>query len=291
MFMKNQIIFYLFLGLIYGGSLSGCEVSDDFMVEDELNPSDPNAPLTPTLPAPNPSLMGGMLTPSPTPFPTGGMGEPNQCQAEGQRLGVCSMCDYTLTPVVPETETMCPFVDCDSLGTYATREVENGWTVCEYFPYDIGNPVCKGLGECNSNPSEVCTPQPTEILFTAYPGCASFTGCDGNAVPTALLKSPGDPCNGFGECQEDGQCSIAGGCATLDIVGSNEFCGVNDSNQCESLVVASSYQNIDKISCIAYCQRSRMECRNGWESNGGCSKGDEIGCSVDKREIICQCAP
>ena len=285
--MQNQIILYISFILVGGLGLSACEISDDFVIDLDAELPNPNPN-----PNPTPNLTGGMISPQTGgSMLSGGALNPTGCQAEGQRLEVCSICDSTLMPVIPDTEPMCPFVNCDSLGTYATREVDNGGIVCEYFPYDVGNPICKALGECNTNPEEVCVPQITETLFTAYPGCGEYTGCEGNTAPTATLKAPGDPCNGFGECQDDGQCSVAAGCTTLDIIGSNEFCGVSDDNLCESLVVASSYQSIDKISCIAYCQRSRMECRNGWKSNGGCTKGEEVGCSVDQREIICQCAP
>ena len=53
------------------------------------------------------------------------------------------------------------------------------------------------------------------------------------------------------------------------------------------------YQALEEINCRAYCIRglNRQGCLDGWESNGNCQEGANIGCNTNSRDVICLCEP
>lgn len=213
---------------------------------------------------------------------------PDNCVV-GEELGLCAVCGPLLTPIMPTNDPNCPPIDCSSLTQYQAMNIENGGRVCMQYIADPPSSSCKDLGACYESAEEACSINPTPIpLVTVYPGCGEFTGCEGDLSPDGSQKPEGAECHSLGSCGADG-CSAPASCSGIQPQYVKEFCpDSNAPEQCDKYIDINGVDNADDIDCTIACA-TIGRCQTGWDSNGGCNRGGEIGCSTRRRQLICRC--
>ena len=270
-----------------------CQISDDLLIEEDQGAMmvDPNNPF------PNAGSSGAGTNEAGTQNSTAGMstttgaGVSSMGCTVGESLGLCSICGPDKQAKMPDNDDQCPPINCESLSRYQVRELEDGGKICERYPFTQTGGNCEVLGLCVENPTLVCMEEPMVELLTWYPGCGEFIGCENNEPPSINTVAEGTECYSFGTCDQIGGCSVAQSCYGLDTTDGNEHCS-SDINGCKVYTSARHYQNLEEITCRAYCIRgANRGCLDGWESNGACQEGSNIGCNSSRRDIVCLCEP
>ena len=207
----------------------------------------------------------------------------------GENLGLCAVCGQLLTPIMPINDGNCPPIDCSSLTQYQSMNIENGGRVCLQYLADPPTSSCKELGVCYESPEDACILNPTPIpLVTVYPGCGEFTGCEGDISPDGSQKPEGAECHSLGTCGASG-CSAPPSCSGIHPEFVREFCPEpNAPEQCDKYIDLNGVDNAGDIDCTIACA-TIGQCQTGWDSNGGCNRGEEIGCSTRRERLICRC--
>ena len=208
----------------------------------------------------------------------------------GENLGVCMICGPNLTPIKPLNDERCPYVPCETLTRYQAMPLEDGGRTCSQFIATPPVDSCKDLGVCYESPEEACTLSSTPTtLFTVYPGCGEFTGCDGEISPDASIKAEGEVCHSIGTCDAEGRCSAPASCSGDKPEYVVNHCPGPDSEEgCDLLIDMNGVPNANDISCTLACA-TQNGCITGWDSNNSCDRGGEIGCSTRRRQLICRC--
>lgn len=219
----------------------------------------------------------------------GGQDLPETCRV-GEELGLCAICGPLLEPIKPADDGNCPYIDCSGLTQYQAMNTEDGGRVCMQYLADPPASSCRDIGVCYESPEEACTLNPTPIpLVTVYPGCGEFTGCEGEVSPDGSEKPEGAECHGLGICGVDRKCSAPPSCNGIHPAYVQNFCpDANAPDQCDKYVDLNGTENAGDINCTIACA-TIGGCQTGWESNGGCSKGQDIGCNTRRRQLICRC--
>ena len=219
----------------------------------------------------------------------GGRELPDSC-AVGEELGLCAICGPLLEPLKPADDVNCPNIDCSVLTQYQAMNLDDGGRVCMQYQADPPLSSCRDLGLCYESPEEACTLDPTPIpLVTVYPGCGEFTGCEGAISPDGSEKPEGSECHSLGICGPEGKCSAPASCNGIHPPYVREFCpDENALDQCNKYIDLNGTENADDINCTIACA-TVGRCQTGWDSNGGCSRGGEIGCNTRRRQLICRC--
>ena len=219
----------------------------------------------------------------------GGRDLPDTCRV-GEELGLCAICGPLLEPIKPADDENCPYIDCSSLTQYQAMNTEDGGRVCMQYLADPPSSSCRDLGQCYETPEEACTLNPTPVpLVTVYPGCGEFTGCEGEISPDGSQKPEGAECHGLGMCGPEGRCSAPPSCNGVHPTYVQNFCpDSNAPDQCDKYIDLNGTDNADDVNCTIACA-TIGGCQTGWDSNGGCNKGGEIGCNTRRRQLICRC--
>ena len=124
--------------------------------------------------------------------------------------------------------------------------------------------------------------------MTVYPGCGEVTGCEGMLSPDGSQKPDGAECHSLGVCGPDG-CTAPPSCSGIQPPYVKEFCqDPNAPEQCDKYIDLNGENNAEDIDCTIACA-TIGRCQTGWDSNGGCNRGNEIGCSTRRRQLICRC--
>ena len=200
------------------------------------------------------------------------------------------VCGPNLTPTKPLNDDRCPYLPCESFTRYQAMPVENGGRACVQYLSAPPMNNCKEIGACYEDPEEECTLDPTPInLFTVYPGCGEFTGCDGEVSPDASIKAAGATCHSVGTCNAEGLCSAPASCEGDKPEYVRDHCPDPDANEgCDLFIDMNGIQNDDDISCTLACA-TQNGCIKGWDSSNGCERGGEVGCNQRRRTLICRC--
>ena len=224
---------------------------------------------------------------------TGGMSVtpdvPDTCEF-GEDLGLCMICGPNLTPIKPLNDDRCPYVPCESLTRYQALPTEDGGRTCAQYTATPPIDNCKELGICYEDVEDACTVDTTPMtLFTVYPGCGEFTGCDGDISPDASIKPEGSTCHSLGTCDAEGRCSAPSSCEGDKPEYVRNHCPEPNMDEgCDLFVDMNGIQNADDISCTLVCA-TQNGCLTGWDSNNGCVRGGEIGCTTRRHQLICRC--
>ena len=220
---------------------------------------------------------------------SGGMDEQIGCDPNDD-LGVCALCGPVLQVIKPLDDENCPFIACDELTQYQWTPTDDGGRVCSVFRAEPPAGRCKDLGVCYSDPADACTPSVVpEVLFTVYPGCGDFSGCEGSDGPDVSMQAPGSACHTLGECGEDGRCSAPPSCFGNKPNYVNGFCPDPDSpDSCDLSVDINLEAEANEIRCSIVCA-TQGGCSTGWDTSGSCNRGGEVGCNADRRQLICRC--
>ena len=231
------------------------------------------------------NALGGMFGDNPGATPD----IPDSCES-GENLGICMVCGLNLTPIKPLNDDRCPYLPCETLTRYQAMPAEDQGRVCVQYLATAPMDNCKEIGICYEDADEACMLNPTPMeLFTVYPGCGEFTGCDGDISPDASIKSEGEACHSIGTCDAEGRCSAPASCEgdKPDYV-KNHCPDPNMDEGCDLFVDMNGVPNADDISCTLACA-TQNGCLKGWDSNNGCERGGEIGCNTRRRQLICRC--
>ncbi len=214
---------------------------------------------------------------------------PDECII-GETLGLCATCGPQRTPLMPNNDENCPFVDCSPLTQYQAMNNENGGRTCLEYSSTPPESSCKDLGQCYEDIEEACQLNPTPSpLVTVYPGCGEFTGCEGSIGPDGSTSPVGSVCHGLGECGADGRCSAPQSCSGVHPEYVTQFCSDdNDSEVCDKHIDLNGVNNASDINCDIACA-TIGRCVSAWDSNGGCSKGGQVNCDTRRRQLICRC--
>ena len=217
---------------------------------------------------------------------------PDECEI-GQQIGLCAECAPTFTPVALLNDPQCPYIPCETLIRYQVMTNDEGGRSCLQYLAEQPPNNCKEIGVCYEDPAEACVVSETPTtLFTVYPGCGDFTGCEGAVSPDASIKGEGEACHSIGTCSAEGRCSAPPSCEGGKpdyVVG---HCPDPDdpsgSAGCDLRVDLNTVDNADDISCTLVCA-TQNGCVTGFEVSGDCGRGREIGCGDRKRQLICRC--
>ncbi len=219
-----------------------------------------------------------------------GMNDVPESCVVGEELGLCAVCGPLLTPIMPTNDPNCPSIDCNALTQYQAMNIEDGGRVCMQYLADPPISSCKDLGACYESADDACILNPTPIpLVTVYPGCGEFTGCEGEVSPDGSKKPEGSECHSLGICGAEGKCSAPASCSGIQPPYVKEYCvDSNAPEQCDKYIDLNGIENTTDINCTIACA-TIGRCQTGWDSNGGCNRGGEIGCSTRRRQLICRC--
>ena len=226
--------------------------------------------------------------------PVGGGGGGDDRCTPGERIpgAQCTICGPDTRYIMPPNDPECPMIDCSELNSFYTETSEDGATLCIQERASAVESNCRTLGNCHLTPNTGCVIEEPVERARVYPGCGFINGCDSTGSPNISRSAQGDLCNGFGTCDAiGGPCSISSACAGLDQAaggGQQTFCEANELT-CQVAVNADFVDNLNDISCLAYCTSGNKACLTAWRSEGGCTKGDPIPCSEARRRVVCEC--
>lgn len=220
--------------------------------------------------------------PGPTPI------DPDMECDPGSRVGPCALCGINGRPEMPVNDPMCMTLMCPDAESYA-RIIEEEEVVCRVTRRVPPGGNCADLGVCHTDVDAYCgEPMEEEVARLVPTPCNYIEGCTGATPPTVVDSDAGAPCNTYGVCNIDGDCTAPELCAELRIAGSSEFCNAGEQfgeAYCEFFV------NQGRTSCNDFCMVAGMRCQNAWQDNGPCVRNQAVGCAEPYAEFVCRCSP
>lgn len=206
----------------------------------------------------------------------------------GEYLRPCAICGPDGDAVMPEEDPTCPAVDCTALDFYQVGE-RAGAPVCEKWVHPERPRVCLGLDTCASVATNTLCPAPRPIQTLRVEGaCKGIAGCEGDTMGTASNAPLGTPCED-GICRADGTCDQEAfdACSRYEGVG---ICGLRVQPATGRYGCVLDV-NTAGGTCLNFCQQAGTHCQAAWANpEGGCIRGDELGCIAAAPRQLCQCA-
>ena len=237
---------------------------------------------------------------------------PMQGCALGQVLGLCSVCGPNGQPQMPQTDPMCPPIDCGQQNAgYVKEEVGSDIICYQSSGAPAGAaPACSAIGQCAPAAQACQDAQRMEVERIPSDPCRVMDGCSGAQGPTIRELNRETPCNRTGICRgADGQrqCSVQvpGFCRINDAANAQFFCesGMENGRQfCEFFVAPPGG---GRTRCVDFCGELGLEicdtqageqcCWNN-ENNSTCQKSEGILCDGEPcqdpagcTDQICRC--
>lgn len=205
----------------------------------------------------------------------------------GTRLGPCALCNLDGVPEIPEDDPLCPTVTCGDPESYA-RVTEGAEEVCYHT---LREPPaasrCRALGECH-DATTYCGAETVEEVARITPSpCNAMQGCQGTTPPAVDDSRIGAPCNGFGLCNVEGECTAPAVCATVRISGASQYC---DASGTPGNTWCQFYLDQGRTTCSRFCNDNGLLCVAAWnDANGGCATAEVADCGQNLAQFICRC--
>lgn len=223
----------------------------------------------PDAPAPTPDGRPPDATQPDGPIPDAGCAE--------RDLGVCAEC-VAGRIVAPARDDRCAAA-CPSTVTYVQQDA----TCLATTARPTG--ACAGLGACAVDPAVACAPE-TTVAADATDFCRTLTGCIGETPPALEFLPAGRPCNRFGQCRDDGFCSVSAPCAFATQPRVQRLCfdELRDGQH-----VCEVYFDANRETCESMCVSQGLTCVTAFGARRDCERESERGCDVENSDIICVC--